>query len=724
MYGSTDLVLDDILSRSLRLKSPMNFRIPPHFECIRQQSQKILSDFNDKNAQEDGLDLLARQRINDRPVDIKLATNNLKDKIDISKIIPNENPSFSTKCAEALKASISESINKSSEKVCLTSSDFVFSNLAQQMKANETLIHRKICQPESVSISRFDSPQNEDEKMDLTPLATFYNEYLFGTDYIHTIESVIRSEDAQQYFQRDVQISLADTYSIIDCLSQEKSPLLGSLRYLSILTRRVIKNEVNKNRGNINRGGEIGLIPTIKTYVKLQNYPFKYSPWAVLYFAIRCDVRDELDDFFNENRKIFSGSIRLALENYFNQLPLEKSVVDELENIQSRDVTMQKIDPFKTIILSILTKKHIIPDSSSTIKSFEEWLWIRMQYIHGDNSESNDGFKQLQEEFKDYKPDDPSNPFLFGQLYLLINQYQKAAEWFLKCEDNVDDCLHVVIAMKIAKLIDDSCLMKPLLLYAKDVFRSNQISAIRYLSLLSKESRIEAISRLTVEVKNGEEIFIPLRNELPPISNVITPDEQHQINLRAAQLAEYRGIHYKAALLYSLVPLYDHVLDHECIELRKYIEGFLDDSVLKSHLIIYNKIKINTKSVSFEKFNALRILMCFAYAYLHAHKGEFSEAVEQVEKADFLPISTEDVQPFREKLMANSELRKALPKMLIVAIKSYAELFKSYADSRAVKPGTFIKNKEKAEAIIELTSDIDIPNYAQEQILNFSLEFQ
>lgn len=724
---STDL--DDILNRSLRLKTPMNFRIPHEFPNTLQHSQKFLENFkgeNNSKARELGLQLLAKQKVNDRAVDISHTYKIFVKSISEKPIVLRLKLSFSDKCAEALKTSISESVEKSSKKDELSLDDYIFSNLFAQMKNKETEIHRCLCQYEPASISRFDNPQTKDDKMYLKSLSSFYYAYLFETDFIHSIEGTIRSEAAQEYYSRDVQTALANTYSIIDCITKEKSPILGSIRYLTNLSRRVIKDEVNKNPINAKRGGQIGLIPTIKAYVKLQRNEFKDSPWAILYFAIRCGVRDELFQYIDENN-IFSDNIKSALEMYFQHLPLTKSVADDLEKYHSRDVTMSKVDPYKTIILSILTKKHILPDSADTIKSLEEWLWIRMQYINGDNSngETNDGLRQLQEELKDFHPVDRSNPFLCGQFYLLINQYQKAAEWFLRCEDNADDCLHIVISMSIANLIDDQCLVQPLLLYAKDVFLSNPLAAIRYLSLIhDKDSKVDTIARLVVEVENGEKIFTPLLNELPPISMVLTPDLQRKVIMKSAQLSEYRGLHLKAAKIYKKLGNHDHVADLSCIELRKYISGFLDDSVRVELHIMYDSFLTNNSPVSSERIKVMNILLHFADAFHSVQQGELRKAVDQIEMANFLPTSKEQALSFRQTLMANEELRKALPELIILAIRSYARLYEINSASNLKKPGMWRKDREKADAILELTSDIDIPNYAQKQLLDLSLKFQ
>ena len=707
-----DLRLDDILNRSLRLESPMNFRIPLDLENIKQLSSKILPSLK---TDESGLTLLAKES---RSIDIDILKKSFDDlsKVNLSKMIQNEKLTFSEECAEAMKTSTAESVEKSSKKDDISSDYFIFSNLARQMKEKETLLHRLICHAEPAAISRFGTIQSEDEQMELSSLSGFYNYNLFSTDFVHLIDRTIRNELSQE-----VRNALADTYSIIGCISQEKSPLLGSLRYLTQLFRRIITNEVNKNRINGNRGGAIGLIPTIKAYVILKNYPFGYSQWAVLYFSLLCGVQRELLDFLDTNSEIFSDCIKPALENYFQHLPLPKSIANSLEAYHDRDITMKKIDPFKTIVLAILTRKHNIPDSEQIIESTEEWLWIRLQFIHVDslNGQSSADLSELAEELKDFDPKDRPSPFLRGQVYLLTNLYQKAAEWFLSCENYVNHCLHIVISMNMANLIDDHILVRPLLIYAKDIFRADPTAAIRYLSLLhERELRIDTIATFVVETKKGEKIFYSQNDSIPVISSVLPPDEQHEIIQKAAHLAEYRDMHSKAANIYSLIGQFDEVIDLECIQLRKYIEGFLDDNVYNECQRIYEQILSNNSPESNDKFQIFRVLLQFALASHHARANEYREATDLIEKADFLPTTNEQVQPFRIMLMASSELRKALPTMIIIAIKSYAEL---YGNAKNEKKEY---DKKKADAILELTSDIDIPNYAQKELLDDSLRFQ
>ncbi|OHT09999.1 hypothetical protein TRFO_20900 [Tritrichomonas foetus] len=709
----TTTVLDDILVRSSRLEANSHFRVPLSPPHILQLTKKIQSNSNLEDSARIGQLLLAQQVRNKKQELDASRTKQILSSINASNFIPNENISFSAQCRESLQNSIVNSLTQTTDKEKFNSEDFIFNNLANSLKSKEIELHRALTRHTPASNPKYileDESQQQVVK-ELSPSAQFYLYNILDKDQFSERVAKSISNNTQNLFTAEIQKTLSDTFEIINSIKKfPGKPKYASLHFLEHQMRKYITNEVNLNLKNSTRGGEIGFIPTIKAYVK-QKYPkYENSRWAVLYLALRSGAFDEAIQFVEDNLDEFPPDVQIAVQLYINRVQTEHIYVHK-EDLM-RKVTMNIYDPFQVLTMSILAQETSTR-SEELIEFTEDWLWIRMQFI--------DDFRPIIDELANFKPKDKVNPFQTGQILMLIGQYEEAAKWFLLCDENIDDCLHITIALMRANLISSQAIIKPLLLYAKDLFEADSVYAIRYLALLNnEEARIAAIAKLAVEVENGDKVFSSNDGTMSPISQVLEPNEQQKVMQKAALLAEERDQHRKAAKIYLFAHNFEKVIDLECIELRQYIEGFLDNDAIKDLNTMYQILLNNAVRVHKSKLDVMRILIRFAYASFYVKVEQFQNAAEQIEISDLLPKSREQIAEYKEKLVAKTELQRAIPALLTVALTVYTKLYQNLPATSLAR----LQEKEKGESILDLASEIEIPEATQKQLLDMSLKFQ
>ena len=702
--SSSNTTIDDILARSLRLEAPSDFRVPMSVKNISSSSRNILSKFDTDSSKQHGQLLLSQQKVDSSKFDQTIKS------IDPSHIVQNEKLSFSEFCRDSFHDAVVKSILATVHNDNTSYDDFFFDGLLKEMKRKELSLHRTLSQHVPASLPIYES-KSPDVKMVLSQSAQFYYNCILTNEFAKNIARDVRKND-QNIFTMEVQQTLSDTFNIIHIMSEAKSTLQGAIRYLERQARKAITNEVNMNLPNANRGGKIGIIPTVQAFIKLNKFKFGNSPWAVLFFTIRVGAFQDAIQYLNENQHLFPIELLQSLKMYANHTRLTNNLATALEEVLSREATMVSCDFFKAATLSVITGKLILPEND-IIRTVEDWIWMWLQFTKKPDSLI---------ENKNLMIPDRMNPFKQGQIFLLSGLFENAAKWFLSCDENIDDCLHIVIAMMDLHLINCDLVLESLLLYAKDLFKADPIAAVRYLSLIeNQEKKILSIAKLAVDAQHGEQIFEYSENGgLSPISQVLIPEEQHKVIIKAAEIAEYYDQHGKAASFYSLAGDYNKVIDLECIELTQCIEGFLGEEIINHSISLYQSMINNGVSIEWNRLEPMKILIHFAKSSAYLRNGQFQNATEEIENARLFPSERSDIDQFRESILSKPELQKAIPATLVNAMKAYTELYKMLPPSSIAR----LQEKKKGEAILDLTSEIDVPEAIQKEILDLYLEFQ
>ena len=234
----------------------------------------------------------------------------------------------------------------------------------------------------------------------------------------------------------------------------------------------MIVKQTNENLLYLERGGEIGIIQTIKAYLKLQNSEYSKSPWAVIYYAIRCGERDAASSFADQSD--IDNNVKNALHDYSKRIPIIGKLKDTLVSYLSSEFQSKRSDIFKVRTLAILTKA----DRRITLEgNIQDWIWYELQFAKGP-------INLAEELSKEHRFDKPE---LQGQILIMTGSFDEAAHWFLDQKQNLIDNLHIVLCLHVLSFIHSDVLLESLVSYAVEVFKSKQESAVRYLSLIQEK---------------------------------------------------------------------------------------------------------------------------------------------------------------------------------------------------------------------------------------------
>lgn len=521
-------------------------------------------------------------------------------------------------------------------------------------------------------------------------------------------------------FSDEIQRSLADTFDLIACITKAGSePWRGCLHFLEMQMNRFVNDEVNANLRNAQRGGEIGIIATIRGYLTLQEVPRDAQQWAIIYYALRCGELMAALEFAEGSRTNVDGDVIMALRMFAQGMELSGALKTSLLSYLSREVASAACDLYKVIVLSVLTNTNRIPDSRSVIQSIEEWLWLRLFFNHDFAAIAKDIDGLTIEE-------EAVNPFKKGQLYLLTGRYDLAAKWFLECTTNTNENLHVVLAMHVSSLIEYSLLKERLMQFVSDVFIADPVSAVRYLSRIrDRRDRIEAIAELAVVVPDGFAVAEPYDGGKSPLAIVLDPDEQREAIRAAGALAKRRSDHPLAARFFRLVGDYDRVIDAACLDLVQCVEGFRGADVLDACMALYDEIHSDGIHISPENDHELKTLIMIASASVLSREERHSEAAEWIEKTELFPTVMEQVEEkythIRYICNTYPHLKRAIAPAIVIALKAYLVTHQTARHNSDIQAHL----RQKSEVLVQFSNYLEfLPQTVGKQIFELDHAFK
>lgn len=708
-----ETLLDDIFIRSQRLEFLTQFQVQLPLSNILHSTRLIQRDQNSGDAIRNGQLFLASKEEFPRASEI---IKNIK--IEPSKEIFM---SFNDRSQECYQTAIVSSILKARKSTSDEFHNFFNESMKKDFQCSDLTVDQSVI---TMPLNHIEGRYLKDSKMELTMYANAYitalsnNQNDIFEGFLNAVPTYLFS------FLGENQMSFYDNFRIMNILKKNINDIKkGALEFLEIRMKRFIQNEVNSNLTKAKRGGTIGIIQAIQGYLNLQRHKFYQSSWAVIYYALRCGELQAALEFTLAHNSDFDKDVRIALQLRAEGHDIDEKRRNSLASYLTREATSISCDPFKVLSLSILTKiKNSIPEND-VIQTIDDWLWLRLQLV--------DDIEDIAEEFKEKKVifSDPANPFLHGQILMLIGQFEEAAKWFLSCNNNVQCNLHIVLLMHITKFIGSELLFNefnsPLLDYAMKVFPGSPTNAIRYLSYINnKDERINAIAQLIVDVDNGSIVF-DSRNEMSSISQFLVPTEQNAVLELAAQKSKMMDQIEKANEFYILLGDYKSVVELECNQLCQYIEGFFDIDIIPKTITVYNDILdsgINVPPQLFEDFRILLRISCACRFIRNISKenkiDSYQKAINEIEAADIIPLSKSRVYDYLERANNySSYLQRIIPTTLYVALNSYVNLYNLINNRNE-------NLKEKGESLISFAGSISyLPMKIQKEILDLSLEF-
>lgn len=697
--------LNEVLTRSKRLEQVLPFRPQLTVPTILQRSRNISRSTDDSRV---GYLLLAQQH-----VDIENAKEIL-DSITDPRIISDNYISFQDRSDFSYQDVIVKSIanvQKSTEKL---NDDLIYKTFMQKKQSSIAQIEHPI----SVPIHNLDPTRLEiygdSLRMELVERSKFYCNLLpqFNENMALVISEAILStkgklnNNESQYF--------ADTFKLIHYINNPSNTIKGASAFLEKQKKLLIEKETQSNLLYLERGGEIGIIPTIKAYLRYRKNPHAESPYAVIFYAIRCGELKAASDFASEAE--VDKNVAIALQLYSNRNPLG-IYKNTLMGYLNSEFESTRSDIFKVLTLSILTKtrRKITSEKKTTI---QDWLWFELQFTTDLKTLAS---KLISEYQSDY-------PELRGQILLMIGSFDEAASWFLsQCEKtNYQDNLHIVLCLHHLGFISSDVLLEPLIKYAIEVFKTDQKSAIQYLSLITEhDKRIDSIAKLVIKADNGcqmfEERIEPDRSYMiSPINEVLLPDEVNEVIGKACIKARQLDLYDIVIDLYLLRDDYMGILKYDCIKLKQIIKSFSNLKLLDKINQHYSKIvenqgKENEFNVDYKSLVIMQNLYKLAAGCEFVRGRNYESAVTVFESTDLFPsigISAEIMQQTFSNMP--EDIKEVMPFVLVPALASYYNLYLSDKDTNLSNRE---KLRERSESIRQFASVIDLDSEMQALIL-------
>jgi len=709
----SEVALNEILSRSSRLEKRTPFAMNLPFSSLLHETRTVLPASGDiEKGMIKGQLLLAQQK-----ADVS-RTNDILRGIERESIIIHEILTFREQSDMAVQNCIVDSIGNAQDKTENINESFVYNHMYDNWNSMENIRHVQYdqrCSLASPIINEADYPSlanhQRQVRMVLSPRVEFFASLINGNqnEIASSIASSIVKDDR---ITESHKLPLSDTFDLISSLQKNKyNHIDGATSFLENQMRRIIVAHVNRNLMIAERGGGIGIILSIKGYINLIHKKSSESPWTLLYFALRCGEIEEAIRFTRENSELFTDTIIQALEYRLRKAPLPPASMVDIKSYLRREMTSVSADNFKLATLCVLAKEPPGMINESIITSIEDWLWLRYQFA------TNSDLDQIYKELIQLNLDDQSNPFINGQLLIFVSKFDEACKWFLHQKEFIDENIHIALLLHISGLAGSKDLLSSLLQYAKDIFPANSMYSTKYLSLINDRSdRIQAISHLAVELEDGYMIFNSNDGNSSPVSLCLTPEDMKDSLLAAGSLAEQRDQHEAAARFFKLAGDYNRVIDNICIELRQYIEGFIDGDIVSKGGEVLKEITEFGMNVTITMIETFRIMLFIASGTELMRKGLFTEASNQFDRSMIFPVQKDidHILEIKDRISRyHPALRMTIPSAFVNGMKTYSEAYK--ASIRGTNGLNFESQKiwksqlkQKGDSILLLSGMVDI----------------
>jgi hypothetical protein len=686
MADAANFTLDDILGRARRLELRSPFLLNNPLPKILQSSRSVLSNVSSTaEVRSRGTLLLAQHR-----TDLSRTPDILRS-VDHNRSAPAASISFTAQTVANFQKSIVDSLLNLQNDVYHEAEPFIGTELAKPV-------------PPPLPPHTF--------RRELVPHRRFFADLLTDTGGSLPGRFATAIRDSDHLFSDINKRPLADTFFLISQLAADGTRT-GTVNYLETQFYRYMTDEVNANLRNADRGGEIGIIGTIRGYLHLLGEERKRN-WAFLWFCLRAGQPEAALDFSKTTD--FDAGVSVALEARVNGHPIGGHLKSSLAAYLASENMQNDRDPFKILVLSVLTVSGPVPQDRIT--SIEDWIWVELQ-IGRDLVELSDQLLAVQD------LGDPRNPFVRGQVLLMSGKFQEASEWFQKQKDVADAGFHIGLAICATGLTGCDRYIKPMRDYASEICSSDPIAAVRYISVFpDTASRINTIARVAVHAREGHKLFELFDNGAAPIARILHRDAQKEAAIAAAEKAEQHGHIVKALTFFRLVGGYDRMIDVVCAQLQSAVSGYVGESAIELARDVHEEITENGAPVNRTDLQALEILISLASARIRFQQGKYSKALQLVEETGIFPVSIQELEEYRGRLQVPHQLLKPIiPDVLEMTVAAYAEL--SHEMRKQPASGEALRSVcERSGVLIRLNGVIDLPDNIGRRLFDLSTEIE
>jgi len=540
----------------------------------------------------------------------------------------------------------------------------------------------------------------------ISPKSRFYADSLqfAGKGFAKYLYEQITSDDT---FNAIAKIPLSDIFLLISTLNELNTRSLSISKFLEKQMLTIIKNELNNNLNLANRGGVIGIIPSIEGYLNLLTNNNSRSPWAILYYAVRCGEIEEALRYVTDMNPQFDQYIVTALQRKVMGIPISGDLKNKLTTYFKNEIISPKCDPFKAITLSVLCGVGGY-SNESIIVSFEDFLWFRLQL--------NVSFSCIVKDINGVTFDDANNPFMHGQVLILTDRLDEAAQWFLSNKEYDEDCFHIALALHSEGLINSNVISGSIL--EKSLFYSKiePSLSIRYISMINnREERLRIMANLIVDSTDGISFFLPDEEGASPASQVLSPEDHKRAIETSAEESLHRGMYERAISLYKLSGNYENC----ALVISQQLKRYMDSSLGVWIIDVANQFldQISNYPISIDSLLLLKQLVSIANSSFLIQKCNYIDGISEIEKADIFPTNSSQFDEYKKRIQRSHPLLKSvIPYALVNSAKAISEIIKLFPQNDSGKK----QMKERANVIINFSSvlDIDMHEEMQRKLLN------
>lgn len=704
-----ETALDDLLIRSQNLEMRTPISIRQSIDTIIKDSKAALANVDESDeAKTRGQVLLAQEKAD------ASRTREILKEIKLENVVPKTIKTFKELTEQTMQNNIVSSITEIHDKTISLSEDYIFKSIADIWDSKDSSYYLTYSQARD-PVTGFYIPIR-------TQRSTEYSNYIVkNIRPSEFAEKIVESAFIQgdSLYQNHFNIPLIDTFDLIATMRKNSlHPTQGVIQFLQAQKKRAIDQEVNRYPEHAVRGGRFGFLDTVIAYIRMHHSQLGDAGiyWAAIYYLLRCGEIDLAREFTADNEAHFPAEVI----NYMKGMV----ITSELRRYFSVELVNNDANPFKIISLAAMLRANsghadIVNEmkkidehalTSDAIVSAEDWIWMR---LHIKGASIND----LKKELNSLKAETAviQNPFLTGQTLIMSGEYERAAKWFLAQEDNVDENMHIAIALHMSDFVNASVISQNIIQYAKRIGDINQCVGYFYV-LQDVEERAKSLAIFIVEDERGIKVLTGENGQQPPISAWLNPSDIERVMKYAGEEAELRNMHIRAAKIFKLLGDWDRVIANENTELRQCIEGLVDDddkSIEGAEQLLIELIE-KGEPFSVSQFEAFRMLTHLARAADEVRHGNYAEASAAADASGMFPTTLAQVEIAAETIRNQpAVVRRVFPTALELAVKAYAENYKMRASSgKDIYYGRVDKNntdfesmnmlKRKANAILEL----------------------
>eukprot|EP01117_Protostelium_nocturnum_P005115 TRINITY_DN1857_c1_g1_i2.p1 TRINITY_DN1857_c1_g1~~TRINITY_DN1857_c1_g1_i2.p1 ORF type:complete len:677 (+),score=163.44 TRINITY_DN1857_c1_g1_i2:364-2394(+) len=454
----------------------------------------------------------------------------------------------------------------------------------------------------------------------------------------------------------------------------------GAKKFLEAQYCRVIQNQIQSHPTEAMVGGDPSFIKVVRAFLRIKlnrgqiskdlESVFDYPVWAQIYYCLRCGRRDEIKKLIhliqeNEKRNIL-GDFPDYFESYcaMDNQQTSHNQWNKLINLY-KEISKSPRDPYQQAVYAIIGKCELSKTIPEVFTTTQDFMWLKLNMVKEVDSTNvfsayNYPLARLQQLLTEYGSSHFSrngrNPFLFFQVMLLSQQFERGIQYLFGIDELKNQAFRFAIYLYQHKLLsqhgepqNDDENLDFVSIICNFVKTLEAKEALKYLVLIDNtksstglpevtSERDTAIKSVLLHASSFEEFFDACKTYL-------SEEETIKIFKSAAQDMGAEGRYEESFKLYRLAkdPRNElGVLNNYLARVLKQ-KGIESDPLMKEAIQIFQqftqKVSNYADRQSQSTFYYLVQISEFFYFY---HRGEFDSAIQSIDQLGLIPSHPDD----------------------------------------------------------------------------------